>query len=80
MLAYAKRIGLDANRFQKELDSEKYRSLIQADLQEAQRRAVLGAPVFFLIPPGSMACKTRSYIGKSLRTISRPRNNSQPRI
>jgi protein-disulfide isomerase len=48
MLAYAKRIGLDANRFQKDLDSEKYRSLIEADLQEAQRRAVLGAPVFFL--------------------------------
>jgi protein-disulfide isomerase len=48
MLAYAKRIGLDADRFQKDLDSEKYRSLIEADLQEAQRRAVLGAPVFFL--------------------------------
>jgi len=48
MLAYAKRIGLDADRFQKDLDSEKYRSLIEADLQEAQRRAVLGALVFFL--------------------------------
>jgi protein-disulfide isomerase len=48
MLAYAKRIGLDADLFQKDLDSEKYRSLIEADLQEAQRRAVLGSPVFFL--------------------------------
>jgi protein-disulfide isomerase len=48
MLAYAKRIGLDADLFQRELDSEKYRPLIEADLQEAQRRAVLGAPVFFL--------------------------------
>jgi protein-disulfide isomerase len=48
MLAYAKRIGLDADRFQKDLDSGKYRSLIEADLQEAQRRAVLGSPVFFL--------------------------------
>ena len=48
MLAYAKRIGLDEDRFQKELDSEKYRSLIEADVQEAQRRAVLGSPVFFL--------------------------------
>lgn len=48
MLAYAKRIGLDADRFQKDLDSEKYRSFIEADLQEAQRRAVLGSPVFFL--------------------------------
>jgi protein-disulfide isomerase len=48
MLAYAKRIGLDADLFQRDLDSEKYRPLIEADLQEAQRRAVLGAPVFFL--------------------------------
>jgi len=35
-------------RFQKDLDSGRYRPLIQADLQEAQRRAVLGSPVFFL--------------------------------
>jgi protein-disulfide isomerase len=48
MLAYAKHIGLDADLFQRDLDSEKYRPLIEADLQEAQRRAVLGAPVFFL--------------------------------
>lgn len=48
MLTYAKRIGLDADLFQKDLDSEKYRSLIEADLQEAQRRSVLGSPVFFL--------------------------------
>lgn len=48
MMAYAKRIGLDADLFQRDLDSEKYRPLIEADLQEAQRRAVLGAPVFFL--------------------------------
>ena len=47
MLAYAKRIGLDAELFQRDIDSEKYRPLIEADLQEAQRRAVLGAPVFF---------------------------------
>jgi protein-disulfide isomerase len=48
MLTYAKRIGLDADLFQRDLDSEKYRPLIEADLQEAQRRAVLGTPVFFL--------------------------------
>lgn len=48
LMAYAQRIGLDSDRFQKELDSGQYRALIQADLQEAQRRAVLGSPVFFL--------------------------------
>jgi protein-disulfide isomerase len=48
IMAYAQRIGLDQDRFQQDLDSGKYRALIQADLQEAQRRAVLGSPVFFL--------------------------------
>jgi protein-disulfide isomerase len=48
LLAYAQSIGLDSDRFQKDLDSGKYRSLIAADLQEARRRAVLGSPVFFL--------------------------------
>jgi protein-disulfide isomerase len=48
VMAYALRIGLDQARFQQDLDSGKYRPLIQADLQEAQRRAVLGSPVFFL--------------------------------
>jgi len=48
LMAYAQRIGLDQDSFQKDLDSGKYRPLIQADLQEAQRRAVLGSPVFFL--------------------------------
>jgi protein-disulfide isomerase len=48
LMAYAQRLGLDVGRFQKEIESGKYRPLIQADLQEAQRRAILGAPVFFL--------------------------------
>lgn len=48
LLAYAKGIGLDSDRFQKELDSGRYRPKIEADVQEAQRRGVLGSPVFFL--------------------------------
>ncbi|HET9166334.1 MAG TPA: thioredoxin domain-containing protein [Candidatus Angelobacter sp.] len=48
LMAYARNIGLDSNRFQQDLDAGKYRALIEADLQEAQHRAVLGSPVFFL--------------------------------
>jgi protein-disulfide isomerase len=48
LMAYAQHIGLDAELFQSDLDSGKYRAMIQADLKEAQRRAVLGSPVFFL--------------------------------
>ena len=48
LLGYAQRIGLDTVRFQKDLDSGAYRSQIEADVLEAQRRNVLGSPVFFL--------------------------------
>jgi protein-disulfide isomerase len=48
LLIWARIIGLDSERFQREIDSGMYRPLIQADLREAQRRAVLGSPVFFL--------------------------------
>ncbi len=48
LLAYARQIGLNEEIFEKDLDSGKYQELIDRDLQEAKRRAVLGAPVFFL--------------------------------
>jgi protein-disulfide isomerase len=48
VMAYAQRIGLDMERFQNDLNSRKYRPVIERDMQEAQRRAVLGSPVFFL--------------------------------
>jgi protein-disulfide isomerase len=48
LMTYAQKIGIDRDRFQNELDSGKYRPTIEADLQEAQRRAVLGSPVFFV--------------------------------
>ena len=48
MISYAQRIGLDVQRFQAELEADKYRPLIERDLNEARRRSVLGTPVFFL--------------------------------
>jgi len=48
LLAYAQRIGLDTERFKKDVDSGAWRPQIEADILEAQRRSVLGSPVFFL--------------------------------
>lgn len=48
LMGYARRIGLDTERFQKDLDAHAYRPQIEADIIEAQRRSVLGSPVFFL--------------------------------
>ena len=48
LISYAQRIGLDVQRFQAELEADKYRPFIEHDLNEARRRSVLGTPVFFL--------------------------------
>ncbi|HEY6971182.1 MAG TPA: thioredoxin domain-containing protein [Candidatus Angelobacter sp.] len=48
LLSYASRIGLDLNRFQKDLENDKYRLVIERDLDEAKRRAVQGTPVLFI--------------------------------
>jgi protein-disulfide isomerase len=48
LLSYAARLGLDVKRFQGELDAHKYRTIIDQDLSEAARLAVLGSPVFFV--------------------------------
>ena len=48
LLSYASRIGLDVKRFENDLDRDAYKLVIERDLQEAKRRAVLGSPVFFI--------------------------------
>lgn len=48
VISYAHRLGLNVERFQAEMESHKYRSMIRSHLQEAKRRSVLGSPVFFL--------------------------------
>lgn len=48
LLFYASRLGLDVKRFQHDLDTHKYRAIIEQDVTEAKHRAVLGTPVFFV--------------------------------
>jgi len=48
LLSYASRLGLDMKRFEAELDGHAYRPIVEQDLTEARRRAVLGTPVFFI--------------------------------
>ena len=48
LFSYASRLGLDVKRFQSELEGHTYRAEINQDLDEANRRSVLGTPVFFI--------------------------------
>jgi len=48
LLSYARQLGLDMKRFDSDLQTHKYRSRIEHDLQEASQRSVQGTPVFFL--------------------------------
>jgi protein-disulfide isomerase len=55
VLAYAAQLGLDLERFRKDLDSERIKQAIEADKAEGARRHVGGTPTFYV--------SGREYVG-----------------
>jgi protein-disulfide isomerase len=48
LVVYATKLGLDLNRFKKDLDSERLKQLIEADKAEGEKLRVQGTPTFFV--------------------------------
>ena len=48
LVEFAEEIGLDVKRFEADLETEKYRPVIQRDLDEAKRSSIQGTPVFLI--------------------------------
>jgi protein-disulfide isomerase len=48
LIGLAKELGLEVERFTKELDSHKYRSVVEADRREGAELGVDGTPTFFV--------------------------------
>jgi protein-disulfide isomerase len=48
LLRYAARLGLDLNRLRKDLDSNRVKQLIEADIAEGEKLGVQGTPTFFV--------------------------------
>jgi len=48
LLRDAKKLGLDMDRFGKDLDSDRVKQIIQADFAEGMKRGVQGTPTFFV--------------------------------
>jgi len=48
LIARAKQLGLDVSKFTKDLDSHRFKSLVDADRQEGNRLGVDGTPFFFI--------------------------------
>jgi len=48
LLGYAKTLGLDLARFERDMDSEAVKQAIAADMAEGDRRGVAGTPTFFV--------------------------------
>lgn len=48
ILGWAKEIGLDVNKFQADLDSGKYKKIIDKDLADGESSGVYGTPAFFI--------------------------------
>jgi protein-disulfide isomerase len=47
-IGYAKELGLDVARFEKDLDSGKYKPALMADLADGQKVGIRGTPTFFI--------------------------------
>ena len=48
LMDYAKKLGLDLDRIEKDLASEKYKSLVKSDFLEGQKLGVRATPTFFV--------------------------------
>ena len=48
VMGYAKKLGLDMNRFTSEVDSHKYKARVAAEEQEGEEAGVGGTPTFFI--------------------------------
>lgn len=48
LIQFAGKLGLDLKRFNRDLDSERFKKLINADLAEGMRLRVQGTPTFFV--------------------------------
>jgi len=59
LVGYAKKLGLDMHRFQKDLDSDRVKQAIATDQAEGTKLAVSGTPTFFL--NGVSYSGTRSF-------------------
>jgi protein-disulfide isomerase len=58
LLRYAKKLGLNLDRFRKDLDSERLKLTIEADKAEGERRGVTGTPTFFINGRGYSGAKS----------------------
>src|SRR5207249_8287553 len=48
LLRYAEKLGLDLDRFRKDLDSDRLKQAIERDKAEGAKRGVNGTPTFFV--------------------------------
>jgi len=48
LVGYAQRLGLDVERFQRDMDSERIKHIIEADKLDAQQLRISGTPTFYV--------------------------------
>ncbi len=48
LIGYAKKLGLDVPRFRRDMDSDRIKDMIKADVAEGEKRGVSGTPSFFI--------------------------------
>jgi protein-disulfide isomerase len=71
LLKDAEKLGLDMERFRKDLDSDRTKSLIQADLAEGTKRGVEGTPSFFVNGKEYVGTKSSEELSKLVQDEQR---------
>ncbi len=54
VIEYAKKLGLDMERFRRDLDGHRFKAVIEADQKEGAKRGVEGTPTFFVTGYGKV--------------------------
>ena len=72
-ISYARRLGLDSEKFVAALDKRTYRPVVEKDVTEARRREVRGTPVFLVNGNRIDGIQLCLYLKKLLKTSSTER-------
>ena len=71
LVGYAKQLGLDLPRFLSDLDSDRTRRMVEADLAEGARRQVTGTPTFYVNGQKHVGAKTLAQLKQLIEDENR---------
>ncbi|MDH5511418.1 MAG: DsbA family protein [Nitrospinota bacterium] len=69
-ITYAKQLGMDAARFEKDMDNPKYQSALEEDMALAKKLGVRGTPTYFLNGARVVGARGLDYFEKVISQVA----------